>query len=109
MRLCLQLVDCIYWTRDELFKMCREEMESRGEWYLWYSQFTRLWKLKFDNVLIPRKVWMGVCALCANLKSMIKGEKMMMHKKKVINIFKGTSRQSSKEKIKAMHHRDKAL
>ena len=60
------------YTRDELYQIYREEMQCQGERYIQYSQFTRLWNVRFDNVVIPRKVRMGVCSLCANLKSMIK-------------------------------------
>ena len=47
-------------------------MKCKGERYIQYSQFTRLWKMMFENVVIPRKVRMGVCDVCANLKSMMK-------------------------------------
>ena len=98
------------YTRDELFKMYRDEMESRSERYVRYSQFTRLWKIKFDNVLIPRKVRMGVCALCANLKSMIKGAKNDIAQKECYKKSLTDHRDSqAKERKKAMHHRDKAL
>ena len=60
------------YTRNELFQIYNDDLICNGERYIKYCQFTRLWKLHFDNVMISRKVKMGVCAICANLKSMIK-------------------------------------
>ena len=98
------------YTRDELFRIYKDEMLSQGERYVCYSQFTRLWKLKFDNVLIPRQVRMGVCVVCANLKSMIKGAKSDDSQKDIFKRSLMEHRDSqAKERIKAMHHRDKAL
>ena len=41
--------------------------------YVQYRHFNRLWKLQFNNVVIPQKVRMGVCLVCASLKSMANG------------------------------------
>ena len=98
------------YTRDELFQIYRDEMQSRGEKNIKYCQFTRLWKLHFDNVMIPRKVRMGVCSVCANLKSMIKAARGDDAKKDRLKKILIDHRDSqAKERIKAMHHRDKAL
>ena len=40
--------------------------------YIQYRHFNRLWRLRFNNVVIPHKVQMGVCSVCASLKSMAK-------------------------------------
>ena len=98
------------YTRDELYQIYKDEMDSQVERYVSYSQFTRLWKMKFDNVLIPRKVRMGVCAICANLKSMIKGAKSDDVKKDCYRRSLTEHRDSqAKERMKAMHHRNKSL
>jgi Cdc6-like AAA superfamily ATPase len=60
------------YTCDELYQIYKQDMEAQKERYVHHSQFTRLWNANFDNVVIARKVRMGVCAICANLKSMIK-------------------------------------
>ncbi len=98
------------YTRDELFQIYKDEMESQGEKYVRYSQFTRLWKMKFDNVMIPRKVRMGVCALCANVKSLIKATRNDdAQREKYKRILKEHRDGQAQERMKAMHHRDKAL
>ncbi len=98
------------YTRDELYQIYKDEMESLIEKFVSYSQFTRLWKMKFDNVVIPRKVRMGVCSICANLKSLIKGAKSDDAKKECYKRSLSEHRESqAKERMKAMHHRDKAL
>ena len=69
----LHLLDS--YIREELFHFYKDELQSKGKRFIKYCQFTRLRKLKFDNVMIPRKVRMGVCALCTNVKSLIKATK----------------------------------
>ena len=98
------------YTRDELFQIYRDELQCKGERYIKYCQFTRLWKLHFDNVMIPRKVRMGVCVVCANLKSMIKAARDDYAQKDSLKKILSDHRDSqAKERMKAMHHRDKAL
>ena len=98
------------YTREELFQIYKDDLQSKGERFIKYCQFTRLWKLKFDNVLIPRKVRMGVCAVCANLKSMIKATSVDDAQKEKYKAALTDHRNSqANERIKAMHHRDKAL
>ena len=74
-----------------------DELECRGERYIKQSQFTRLWKLHFDNVMLPHNVRIGVCA---NLKSMIKATRGDDAQKE---------NSQAKERMKAMLRRDKAL
>ena len=53
---------------------------------------------------------MGVCVVCANLKSMIKGAKSDDSQKDIYKRSLIEHRNSQgKERIKDMHHRDKAL
>ena len=95
------------YTRDELYRIYREEMQCQGGRYIQYSQFTRLWNVRFDNVMIPRKVRMGVCLLCANLKSLIKGARSNDSQKENYKQLSKEHRDSqAKERIKTMHHRD---
>ena len=98
------------YTRDELFQIYKDEMESASERHVHYIQFTRLWNTKFSNVVIPRKVRMGVCALCANLKSMIKAVKIEnVQKENYKRLLKEHRDVQAQERMKAMHHREKAL
>ena len=53
-------------TRKEIFQVYKSDMEKTEDKSVRYSQFTRLWNTEFDNVIIPRKVRMGVCSICAN-------------------------------------------
>ena len=68
------------YTRREVYDSYRSELSTCGEKYVTYSQFTRLWSSHFSNVIIPRKVRMGYCSICANLKSMCKGAKTVIEK-----------------------------
>jgi hypothetical protein len=75
------------YSRDGLFQIYKQEMELQRERYVRYSQFTRLWNEKFDNVVIPRKVRIGVCAIFANLKSMIGQLELMMLTRIIVEKF----------------------
>ena len=68
------------YTRREVYDSYRSDMISTSDKYVTYSQFTRLWSTQFTNVVIPRKVRMGYCSICANLKSMAKGAKTTKEK-----------------------------
>ena len=57
------------YTRYEVFTLYKEDMLESNEQFASYSHFSRLWKNFFNNVKIPKKVRMGVCSACANLKS----------------------------------------
>ena len=57
------------YTRYEVFMLYKEDMLESNEKFASYSHFSRLWKNFFNNVKIPKKVRMGVCSVCANLKS----------------------------------------
>ena len=56
------------YTRDELYQIYKEDMQCKGERYIQYNQFTKLWNVRFDNVVIPRNTSEGkdggVCTLC---------------------------------------------
>ena len=55
-------------------------MLTTSDKYVTYSQFTRLWSTQFTNMVITRKVRMGYCSICANLKSIAKGAKTTKEK-----------------------------
>ena len=57
------------YTRYEVFSLYKEDILESNEKFASYSHFSRLWKNFFNNVKIPKKVRMGVCSVCANLKS----------------------------------------
>ena len=57
------------YTRYEVFTLYKEDILESNENFASYSHFSRLWKNFFNNVKIPKKVRMGVCSVCANLKS----------------------------------------
>ena len=52
---------------------------------------------------------MGVCSICANLKSMVKGEKTEIEKEKYKLLLQEHREGQSLERKKAMHHKEKAL
>ena len=68
------------YTRREVYDVYRSEMVVSSNKLVTYNQFTRLWRTWFRNVIIPRKVHMGYCWICANLKSLAKGAKGSMEK-----------------------------
>ena len=43
--------------------------------YVTYNQLRRLWTTQLTHFVIPRKLHMGYCSICTNLKSMAKGAK----------------------------------
>ena len=59
-------------THREVYQAYKDDMLLDIVPFIQYRHFNRLWRLHFNNVVIPRKVWMGVCSVCANLKSMTK-------------------------------------
>ena len=56
-------------TRREVYQAYKDDMLLECVPYIQYQHFNRLWRLKFNNVVIPRKVWMGVCSICASLNT----------------------------------------
>ena len=56
------------YTHFEVYSLYKDDMLDNCQRFTSYSHFTRLWKNFFNNVKIPRKVRMGVCIVCANLK-----------------------------------------
>ena len=68
------------YTRREVYDAYRSDMLTTSDKYVTYSQFTRLWSTQFTNVVIPRRVCMGYCSICANLKRMAKGAKITKEK-----------------------------
>ena len=77
--------------------------------YIQYRHFNRLWRIKFNNVVIPRKVRMGVCSICATLKSMAKGGISDEQIKNYNNLLREHRDSQAFERCKAMHHRQKSL
>ena len=61
------------------------------------------------NVIIPRKVRMGHCSICANLKSLAKGEKTSMENDMSKMLLQEHREAQSLEQKKAMHHSKKCL
>ena len=59
-------------TRREVFKAYKDDMLLDIVHFIQYRHFNRLWRSLFNNVVIPRKVRMGVCSVCANLRRMAK-------------------------------------
>ena len=51
-----------------LYKGYAEGVEGNGS-FITYAYFTRIWKKQFNNVCIPKKSRMGICSICATLKS----------------------------------------
>ena len=50
-----------------MYKGYVEGVEGNGN-FITYAYFTRIWKKQFNNVHIP-KSRMGICSICATLKS----------------------------------------
>ena len=59
-------------TRHEVYQVYKDDMLLDNVHFIQYRHFNRLWRLMFNNVVIPGKLRMGVCSVCANLKSMAK-------------------------------------
>jgi hypothetical protein len=65
----------------DLYKGYAEGVEENGNFII-YAYFTRKWKKQFKNVHIPKKSRMGICSICATLKSRrdkYEGEKRGMY------------------------------
>ena len=60
-------------------------------------------------MVIPRKVRMGVCSICASLKSMAKGGKWEEEIKNYNSLLREHHESQTYECSKPMHHRQKAL
>ena len=97
------------YTRREVYGVYRSDMLISSDRYVTYSQFTRLWSTQFTNVVIPRKVRMGYCSICANLKSMTKGAKTTKEKEIHKNLLQAHREAQALERKKTMHHREKSL
>ena len=97
------------YTRREVYYSYRSDMSNCGEKYVTYSQFTRLWSSHFSNVIIPRKVRMGYCSICANLKSVCKGAKTVTEKELNKKLLQDHRDAQALERKKAMHHREKSI
>ena len=59
-------------THREVYQAYKDDMLLESVPYIQYRHFNHLWRSKFNNVVIPRKVRMGVCSICVSLKSMAK-------------------------------------
>ena len=97
------------YTRREVYDVYRSDMVGSSNKSVTYSQFTRLWSSCFSNVIIPRKVRMGYCSICANLKSLAKGAKTSKEKDMSKKLLQDHREAQSLERKKAMHHREKCL
>ena len=96
-------------TRHEVYQEYKDDMLLQDVPYVHYRHFNRLWRLQFNNVIIPRKVRMGVCSVCASLKSLEKGGKSYEEIQNYKNLLKDHRESQALERSKVMHHRRKAL
>ena len=96
-------------TSREVYQAYKNEMLLDIVPFIQYRHFNRLWRLKFNNVVIPRKVQMGVCFVCASLKSMAKSGRTNVEIKNYNTLLKEHLESHALERSKAMHHRQKAL
>jgi hypothetical protein len=58
-------------SRREIYNLYKgyvEGVEGNSN-FITYANFTRIWKKQFNNVCIPKKSRMGICSICATLKS----------------------------------------
>ena len=58
-------------SRREIYNLYKgyvEGVEGNGN-FITYAYFTRIWKKQFNNICIPKKSRMGICSICATLKS----------------------------------------
>ena len=97
------------YTRREVYDVYRSDMVGSRNKSITYSQFTRLWRARFSNVIIPRKVRMGYCSICANLKSLAKGAKTSMEKDMSKKLLQEHREAQSLEQKKVIHHRENCL
>jgi hypothetical protein len=97
------------YTREKLSQIYKQERESQKERYVHYCQFTRLWNANFDNIVISRKVRMGICTICANVKSMVNAVRIDNTENDACRKALKENRDSeTQERMKAMHQRDKS-
>ena len=57
-------------SRQEIYNLYKafvQEAEGNKNFII-YAYFTRLWKIEFNNVCIPKRSRMGVCSICDSLK-----------------------------------------
>ena len=95
-------------TQHEVYQEYKDDMLLQDVPYLNYRHFNRLWRLQFNNVIIPRKVRMGVCLVCVSLKSMAKGGKFADEIQNYKNLLKDHCESQALERSKAMRHNQKA-
>ena len=91
-------------THREVYQTYTNDMLLDSVPYIQYQHFNRLWRLQFNNVVIPRKVQMGVCFVCASLKRMAKSgidDEIKNYK----NLLKKHRESQASERSKGMHHR----
>jgi hypothetical protein len=72
---CMPYTDTIHipkkissWEIYNLYKGYAEGVEGNANFII-YAYFTRIWKKQFNNVCIPKKSRMGICSICATVKS----------------------------------------
>ena len=96
-------------NRHEVYQAYKDDMLLEIVPYVIYRHFNQLWRLQFKNVVIPRKVWMGVCSVCASLKSMAKSGRNYEEIKTCKNLLKEHRESQALERSKAKHHQQKTL
>ena len=55
-------------THREVYQVYKDDMLLESVPYIQYQHFNRLWRSKFNNVVILRKVQMVVCSICVSLR-----------------------------------------
>ena len=96
-------------THREVYQAYKDDMLLDSIPYIQYRHFNRLWRLQFNNVVIPHKDRMSVCSICASLKSMAKSGRTDEEIKNYKTLFKEHQESQTLERSNAMHHRQKAL
>ena len=96
-------------TYREVYQASNDDMLLDIVPYIQYRHFNRLRRLQFNNMVIPCKVRMGVCSICASLKSMAKSGITDEEIKNYKTLLKEHWESQALERSKAMHYRQKGL
>ena len=94
-------------TQNEVYQEYKDGMLLQGVPYVHYRHFNRLWRFQFNNVIIPRKVRMGVRSVCASSKSMAKGGKSYEEIINYKNLLKDHRESQALERSTSMCHHQK--
>ena len=93
-------------TPCEVYQAHTDEMLLEGVAYIQYRYFNRLWRLQFNNVVIPCKVKTSVCSIFARLfKKYGKVWEIRWRNKELQESIKSQALNCSK----AIHHQQKVL